>query len=350
MKKPKILFISFAFYPQMGGIEVNSQILAGNFQSMGYDIRLVTMEKEEGEKTFPYPVFRNPGIAELFRLHKWADIVFENNPSLRLAWPRFFFSSKSIIAIRTQIERKDGGQAIQDRLKQISLNKANAVIAVSKAIRDNFYEKAIVIGNPYRNKLFRILNSHRDDLSFVFLGRLVSEKGVYIAIEAFKKICDELPLSSATPSLKIIGDGYELNSLKEMVRKSQPAGNVTFEGRKDGEELVKLLNTARYILIPSVWEAFGNVALEGMACGCLPFVSDNGGLLDAVGNAGVTFKAGSVEALADAITEILKNPALEASYRENMKTHLEEHYVERVAQKYLDVIEMAYQNRKTVNK
>src|SRR5690554_6683114 len=100
MNKPNILFISYAFYPGVGGIEVNAQILSSQFYDMGYPIRVITMVKEEGVKTFPFPVVRNPSLRDLFMHHRWADVVFENNISLRLGWPKFLMSSRSVIAIR----------------------------------------------------------------------------------------------------------------------------------------------------------------------------------------------------------------------------------------------------------
>lgn len=342
MKKPKILFISYAFYPQVGGIEINAEILTTHFYRLGYPVRVITAIPENGEKTFPFPVFRNPKITELIKQHKWADVVFENHPSLRLSWPRFFFSSRSVIAIRGRINRNERRPGLEDISKRIALKHADEVIAVSSAIRDDFFPDATVIGNPYRHELFQNLNQERKPLSFVFLGRLVSQKGVDIAIQSFKQINELIADGSEKPFLKIIGQGSEETSLKELVEKYGLEKQITFEGRKEGTALVEVLNTCKYILIPSGWEAFGNVALEGMACGCLPFISDTGGLPDAAGPAGVQFKAGSVEALAKAIMEILNNPKLEAAYRDKMQTHLEKHYAERVAQKYLRIINKAY--------
>ena len=240
---------------------------------------------------------------------------------------------------------------MQDRLKRLALQNADAVVAVSAAIREKFCSKAIIIGNPYRHDLFLDLNRDRKLLNFVFLGRLVSEKGVDLAIEAFKRILNKKSLDETTPFLKIIGDGPELESLRELVKINQLQNHVVFLGRKDGTELVEILNTCNYMLIPTRWEAFGNVALEGMACGCLPFVSDTGGLPDAVGEAGVRFKYDAnkiltIDALTSAIMEILNNPELEASYRRKMKQHLQEHQAERVAEKYLSVLEMAHQKSK----
>lgn len=345
MKKPKILFISYAFYPQMGGIEVNAEILSSNFHRFGYQIRLVTIIKEKGNKTFPFPVIRDPGILELYKLHKWADVVFENNPSIRLSWPSIFFKSKSVIAMRGRVSRNDGTMVLQDKLKHRKIKNADAVIAVSSAVRDKFFPSADVIGNPYREDLFKDLNFNRLPLSFAFLGRLVSEKGVHIAIESIKQLTDLVANDFPKPTLKIIGDGPELEIFKELVQKYHLENQVIFLGRKHGLELVEVLNTCKYILIPSLWEAFGNVALEGMACGCLPIASDSRGLPEAVGNAGVLFKTYSSEALTNAIFELIHNPKLEAEYRSNMKAHLEQHLPERVAQKYLDVIENAYQKK-----
>lgn len=345
MKKPNILFISYAFYPNIGGIEVNSEILTTSFHQLGYPIRVITSVEEKGEKLFPFPVLRNPNLFELIRQHKWADVVFENSPSLRLSWPRLLFGAQSVIAIRGRISREDGSFNFQDKLKIRSMHRAQGVIAVSSAMRDTFFPKATVIGNPYRSEIFKNLNQNRPPLTFVFLGRLVSEKGVHIALESLYQISSILPLEHSKPSFRIIGDGPELEKLQKLVEAKGLKGQVSFEGRQEGTELVRILNSCRYILVPSANEGFGNVAIEGMACGCLPIVSDCGGLPDAVGQAGVLFQTYSAEALTQAILRLINNPKLEADYRSKMEDHLEQHQPERVAERYLSVINNAYKKK-----
>lgn len=349
MRKPNILFLSYVFYPAVGGIEINSELLAIHFHRFGYPVKLVTDTRTEGSKTFPFTVTRNPRLATLFKLHKWADVVFENNPSLRLSWPGLFFASKSVIAIRTRINRPDGNRGIQDYLKDLTLKNADRVIAVSNAIRESYFPEAVVIGNPYRDDVFINLNTDRKPLSFVFLGRLVSQKGVDIAIEAFVKIDQRFSDNKVSATMKIIGDGPEMDRLKQMVKQNNIEERISFEGRKVGSKLVEMLNSCRYIVLPSDWEAFGNVALEGLACGCLPFVSDSGGLTDAVGEAGVKFKSGSVDSLVEAIVRVIQNPKIEAAYRRERDAHLQEHLPERVAEKYLDVIINAFQKNNSTN-
>src|SRR5690606_40338743 len=91
--------------------------------------------------------------------------------------------------------------------------------------------------------------------------------------------------------LTIIGDGPEAPVLKALAVKYGLEHKVDFKGSLQGKELVDCLNQHKLILVPSRWEEpFGNVALEGMACGCIPVVSDGGGLAEAVGHAGLTFQ------------------------------------------------------------
>ena len=68
----KILFISYKFYPDIGGIEINSEILANQFRIIGAEIKLVTLSNYSGDKIFDYDVYRNPSIIELYKLFNWS--------------------------------------------------------------------------------------------------------------------------------------------------------------------------------------------------------------------------------------------------------------------------------------
>ena len=81
----KILILSHRFYPDVGGIETNSEILALAFHEFGADVRVVTWTKNNDDKEFPYPVIRNPGLKALFAEHRRADVVFRlrTDPRIR---------------------------------------------------------------------------------------------------------------------------------------------------------------------------------------------------------------------------------------------------------------------------
>ena len=341
----KILFLSHKFYPDIGGIEVNSEILAIGFQQAGMEVKLVTWTNEKGSKSFPFDVIRNPDLKALFKLHRWADIVYENNPCLRLAWPRIFTRKPYVVAIRTWINRMDGKLGFQDVLKNKWLQNASAVIAVSDAVRKKSWPKAIVIGNPYRNSLFRIKPEIERDRDFVFLGRLVSDKGADFAIQAvatLSKLAEYKSLSSPGLTLTIIGEGTQKEALKDMVKNLGLEKNVVFSGMLTGEDLVECLNRHRYLLVPSIWEEpFGNVALEGMGCGCIPIVSDGGGLPDAVGKAGLIFKRKDLNDLIEVIKAVYHNQFLVQQLLAAAPEHLRNHQPEFIAKRYLEVVEQS---------
>lgn len=330
----KILFFSHKFYPDIGGIETNAEILAIAFSNAGHNVCLVTWTEAVGTTKFLFKVVRNPGFIELFKLHKWANIIFENNPCLRLAWPNLMFNKPLVVALNTWISKVDGNLGVRNKFKIFLLNRAAKVIAVSNALKNRSWPGSVVIGNPYKNELFRILPSEKRVNDFVFLGRLVSDKGANIAIEAMPFLPEA--------NLTIIGDGPELDKLKKLAFHLKIVDRVKFEGILTGEDLVRCLNKHKYILVPSIWEEpFGTVVLEGMACGCLPIVSNCGGLPDAVGKAGLLFKKGDVKSLLVQINKVTSDPAFEYKIRQFTAEHLAMHLPQKVASQYISIIENA---------
>ncbi|MBO9699686.1 MAG: glycosyltransferase family 4 protein [Sporocytophaga sp.] len=337
----KILLITHKFYPFIGGIEINSEILAFEFQKKGHEVIVVTWtEDRDSTKKFPFEVIRNPDFFNLLKLHIWADVVFENNPCIRLAWPALILRKKNVVAIRTWIRRIDGSKAWQDYLKLYWLRYANGIIAISNSVQKRSSNRAIVIGNPFRNGLFKDLGLKRSK-DFVFIGRLVSDKGADLAIKALHSIIKENDSVEKT-TLTIIGDGPEFGSLNSLVNQLEMKSNICFTGPLTGEALVKAINEHKFLLVPSLWEEpFGNVALEGMACGCIPIVSNGGGLPDAVGDAGLVFERGNLNDLIKTMKAVYSDEELGGKLKSNSVNHLRNHLPEVVAQKYLEVIESA---------
>lgn len=334
----KILFFSHKFYPDVGGIESISEMLATYFVDNQHKVHIVTTSKAIDDKLFPYKVVRNPDIIQLLKEFSWADIIIENNICLRLSWLNIIFKKPSIVGLQTWLSAKDGPVKFHDKVKMYWLRKANYVIACSSSIRAVTFPKAILIGNPYDNKKFKIVPRVSRNKDFVFLGRLVSDKGVDIAIDAFDAFLRRNDLNKNS-QLTIIGEGDRRIALEEQVKKYGIEDNIIFTGGMRGDALVNLLNQHRYMLVPSLWdEPFGIVALEGMACGCVPIVSGGGGLPDAVGKAGLICERGSVESLIACMISLKENPVLEEQLREASKEHLIAYHSEAVGTSYLNII------------
>lgn len=333
----KILLSSHFFHPSVGGIEEVSRILAREFTRVGHEVRVVTQTAQNDNADFPFPIYRRPGPLELWQLVKWCDVFFHNNISLRTAWPLLFRRRPWVVAHHTWIARVDGSISWRDRLKQ-RVMRGSRNIAVSEAMREQISAPAVVIGNPYRDDLFRCDPSIVRDRDLVFLGRLVRDKGADLLFQSLARLRER----GLTPGLTVVGKGPEEPALRQLSSQLGLDAQIEFAGLKIGPELITLLNRHRILVVPSRWqEPFGLVALEGIACGCVALVANCGGLPDAIGGAGVTFRHEDVE---DAVRWLEKLLAPEADlqrYREAATKHLANHTAAAVAAKYLRVLEEA---------
>ena len=320
----KVLFLSHAFAPAIGGIETVSKILADAFLQAGHEVRVMTATAGESTES-AYPVIRKPSFREMVRQHAWADVVFENNPCLRLGWAKMLFGKPSLVVLQTWVSRIDSDShvAFSDKVRFRWLARANKVIAISEAVRRKCWPQATVIHNSYDDQLFGILAQERRQ-DFVFLGRLVSDKGAQLAVEAFGKLAfDSAVAGMENARLTIIGDGPDRGALEALVAAMPDASRFRFIGPLNGNALVEELNRHQFQFIPSIWEEpFGIVALEGIACGLIPIASDGGGLPDAVGLAGVTFKRGQLDSLVAVTAQLLQSAEQQAKYRAAAPAHL----------------------------
>ena len=157
------------------------------------------------------------------------------------------------------------------------------------------------------------------DLDIVFVGRLVSDKGVTDLIDAL----GQLGQAGFRPRLSIVGDGPERPAILTRVGELGLGPQVTFTGIKLGSDLARFVARHRVLAVPSRWaEPFGIVALEGIACGCVVVGTSLGGLPEAIGPCGVTVPNADTSAMARALRSLLEDDSLRAGYRSCAPVHL----------------------------
>jgi glycogen(starch) synthase len=331
----RILIYAYAFLPHLGGIETSADALARGFTGLGHQVRLVTRTPNPEADDFPYRVYRQPGFLQMLSLVCWSQAVLHNHISLRAALPMLFCWRRWVVAHQTGLRRADGSLGPLNCLKRALLPFARSV-AISKAIADDLPKVAAIIPNPYADHVFRDLHPAARPFDLVFLGRLVSDKGCALLLEAMAK----LGTVGLCPRLLIIGRGPEEQRLRGQTTTLGLADRVEFAGALSGEALVRRLNEARILVVPSLWnEPFGIVALEGIACGLAVVGSSGGGLPEAIGPCGVTFPNGDAAALAGGLTELLREPARIAQLLAAAPAHLARHNPVAAAQAYLPVME-----------
>lgn len=136
--------------------------------------------------------------------------------------------------------------------------------------------------------------------TFVFVGRLVPEKGVRLFAQAIRR--------TGLPAV-FIGDGELREELHELCPEARFTGWLTPEATRAE------LRRARALVFPSLWyETLGLVAVEAMAAGVPAIVADGCAATDYVRHDenGVHFAHGSVEALAAAMLTLANDAPLAA--------------------------------------
>lgn len=158
----------------------------------------------------------------------------------------------------------------------------------------------------------------------VFVGRLEWEKGAHTLIDALPR------LKRRNPGLRavIAGRGGHESQLTDQVRARRLGRTVDFVGWLPEPRLHALIAAADVLVVPSIYEPFGLVAIEGAALGTPLVVARTGGLAEFVedGVTGRTFEPGSAVGLADAVTAALHDDSGAQRMARAARTRLRESY------------------------
>ncbi len=114
-------------------------------------------------------------------------------------------------------------------------------------------------------------------IRLLFVSRPSPDKGLAVLLNSLELVRDD------NWSLSIVGEIAE--SDKPFVQRAVDRGKRVLRlGMLSSSQVAETMRASDILLVPSLYENFGNVALEGMACGCLVIASRTGGLTDLVDN------------------------------------------------------------------
>lgn len=342
----KLLIYSPAFHPKIGGIETVMELLAVEFAKAGHQVTVATRTPDDPQsaKNFPFAVLRCPSFWQLVSAVRQCDVLLQANVSLPGLLPLLFAPRPWVATHHAWYDSPTLRGKIKEWLKRKVCRLASANISVSHAVARHLGCEGHVIPNPYDSAVFREIAGIARDRDLVCLGRLVSDKGMNVLVEALGLLKRRGP----APNLTIIGSGPERQPLETQARELGVLDQILFAGVLRGEALARELNRHRILVVPSIWnEPFGIVALEGIACGCMVIGSSGGGLPEAIGPCGVTFPNSDSSALADRIASLLALQVTGAIH-ERSPGHLSLHQPATIATRYLDVIRPTVRERQAL--
>ncbi len=316
-------------------METVTRLLAEAFSEAGHPATIVTRERDTQESATHPQVVRRPSVRCLLRLYRRADAVIVQGMALCLGWPLLLRHRCALIVHHGPSARKES--AVTRRLR-VALGSRARHATVSRAmVRQLPWPIEEVLPNPYDAALFSP-DTRARTRDVVFVGRLIREKGAHVLIEAL----GILHCAGRTVNATIIGSGPEFAHLEDLAREWRVHPRIHFTGEMAGSSLAQRLNEHRILVVPSIDEVFGIVALEGAACGCAVVASGVGGLPDAVGPSGCLFPVGDAASLAAKLIETLDCGQIPESVRLRRQEHLQNHTPASVARAYLNILQGMY--------
>ena len=184
---------------------------------------------------------------------------------------------------------------------------------------------------------------HLPSRYFLFVGRLVEEKGIFELLNAYTALEDNI---REKIGLVYVGDGPARQALERQAAKISP-GVITFVGFQQREQLTNFYALSEMLILPTHSDTWGLVVNEGMACG-LPVVLSKvaGCAADLVTHDWNGFLVGvkDAESLVSAMRNLATNSSLQelmsARSKERIAAYSPENWAEGIV-RMLDAVETA---------
>jgi glycosyltransferase involved in cell wall biosynthesis len=152
---------------------------------------------------------------------------------------------------------------------------------------------------------------------FLFVGRLIREKGVFDLLDAYRRL---LPSLRTNIGLVFAGDGPLRSDLETAARDIHP-GEVHLSGFVQRDELAHYYALAECLVFPTRTDPWGLVVNEAMACGLPVICSDVAGCArDLIRNNGRLFQAGNIGELSSAMRQLATDPQLRRAMSQQSRT------------------------------
>ena len=165
-----------------------------------------------------------------------------------------------------------------------------------------------------------------DKFTFLFVGRVVSDKGINELIKAFQKLQKEIN----DVRLLLVGrfEG-QLDPLKpETIEAIKSNPDIVHVGAKYGDDLLVHYAASDCFVFPSYREGFPNTVMEAGAMELPCIVTDINGSREIIehGKNGVIIPSKDVDALYDAMKEIVQNREKTTYYASNARTMIADRF------------------------
>ena len=346
----KIAYIALRGVPLSDGIVMYTDKLASELTKRGHDVTVYTSRHYgncTGDYHGKYKIKVVPSLkknafekmsliffASFAQIFKNYDIVHFHSIGI-FSFTTFLFNKKVVIQSHgIEYERAKWGNFAKKVLYWIeknSYNKGDALIVVSKALKD-YYKKqynkdAIYIPTAVNLPDLSVLDNHylkkygiEKGKYYLFMARIVQEKGAHYLIKAFKQI-------KTDKKLVIAGTIDKSNVYhKQLLEMAKDDSRILFLGNISGNEKDNILKGAYAFCQPSEIEGLSVALLEAMSYEKCCIVSDIPMNTEAVDECGIIFKNKDVGELLSVLKYAEENSDIVEKKGKDSRKRIKENY------------------------
>jgi len=376
---PRVCMISAGFFPRVGGVEQQLRGLSASLVRRGLKVHILTRDVGGGRlddcvdgipvhrvrmihpsRTLASLSFLAGGLKWLSRRRGSFDILHCHQAysplTLAILARRCAGNPRVVVKLTTSGAFSEMDAITRElpfpRLRKRLVSQVDAFIAISSEIAAEIESAGIPpariaripngVALPAASEVSSESRSRARaalGLPFrrvaVFVGRLASEKGLFVLAEAFKEVLAREP----DAGLVLVGDGGQVRSVEAELRRKVHdlgiQGSVRFTGRL--EDVGPALAASDVFVLPSFTEGMSNALLESMAFARPAVVSDLPGNRELIthGENGLLVPAGRSGDLARAVLEVLASEARAESMGRLSRLKAEREFsFTRVAERY----------------
>jgi len=217
-------------------------------------------------------------------------------------------------------------------------------IFISEAVKRNIeshlsikngYVLYNAVKDNYKLALNRESSLNSQDFNIVIPGRLTPVKGHIPALQVCAKFISEYPKAKVW----LIGEGSERDVINKFIKTNNLETNIFLMGNMENVNLLRYLYDSNVVLIPSLSEGLGNVAIEALMMGATVVSSDVGGLKEVINSKdiGILYQKNNPDDLFN-ILERLYNQKIIFSKEDIRNSYLDRFTIEHHINKFLKII------------
>ena len=215
---------------------------------------------------YAMPARMPKGVLSVVTVHDLTAFLHpETLPRLYAAYNRFM--------VKRAVKRADVILTVSESVKKEITARFPAAAAKTKAVYPGHYHRVsdAAVAESYESPQLQGLQAKK---FFLFVGTVEKRKNLGVLIEAYKRLCADLPVGEEY-ALVIAGrDGFGAETYHDMAKSEPVLGDIRFAGYVSAADRTKLYSEAAAFVFPSIYEGFGSPQTECMSFGLPLLVSD----------------------------------------------------------------------------